>query len=556
VNDTIAASAVPFNVRITANIAGGGTAGTVKMQFAENTAGDSTSITVKQGSTMNAYRVTGADLAEFYKTWDETLTPADVVSLDSLMVTGVKKSDRAYDPKIVGVISTKPGLVLGDSLGGSGYPALVALSGRVPVKVTTENGPIRPGDILTASSTPGVAMKLTKTGAGIGMAMTGYNAPGIGMVTVFVKTGYSSAAKVVNLMAESGSEQVKSLLSEGETGRAALQYVLENGSNLKEDAGLSEILTDRVVAGLEMVTPKLTAEQIFASKILPIPGENLVFESDGGQFVFKRQDASSSAVVIDASGSAMFAGGVTADWIKANHIEGLEVLSRKFSGLETKIASLSGETAATPTPGLLVSTTNPDQDETIFRKIRFDSGEAVIKFTVFGDLEADSGLVVNGPATFANEVVFKTGPTFESGPLFGKDSVGMAVVSRGTDRVDIVFGKEYLAYPMVSASMAFNVLKTPDGAVDEEANSQLEKRILAENYTFMVTRKTPKGFTIVLNKTAGEDITFSWAVLAAKEPKTFTSALILPTPTLIIEASPEVATPTPEEAATVSAGLN
>jgi hypothetical protein len=31
--------------------------------------------------------------------------------------------------------------------------------GRVPVKATTENGPIRPGDLLTSASKPGYAMR-------------------------------------------------------------------------------------------------------------------------------------------------------------------------------------------------------------------------------------------------------------------------------------------------------------------------------------------------------------------------------------------------------------
>jgi len=37
--------------------------------------------------------------------------------------------------------------------------ALLALIGIVPVKVTNENGPIQPGDLLVTSSTPGHAMR-------------------------------------------------------------------------------------------------------------------------------------------------------------------------------------------------------------------------------------------------------------------------------------------------------------------------------------------------------------------------------------------------------------
>ncbi|MBI4039324.1 hypothetical protein HY388_00670 [Candidatus Daviesbacteria bacterium] len=51
------------------------------------------------------------------------------------------------------------------------YKPGVALAGRVPVKVSLENGPIEKGDYLTSSSTPGVAMKATKPGQVVGKAL-------------------------------------------------------------------------------------------------------------------------------------------------------------------------------------------------------------------------------------------------------------------------------------------------------------------------------------------------------------------------------------------------
>jgi hypothetical protein len=74
---------------------------------------------------------------------------------------------------VAGVISTAPGFVLGAkhlslalSVNGEGRGEvepgerpLLALLGRVPVKATTENGPIRPGDLLTSASKPGYAMR-------------------------------------------------------------------------------------------------------------------------------------------------------------------------------------------------------------------------------------------------------------------------------------------------------------------------------------------------------------------------------------------------------------
>jgi hypothetical protein len=65
----------------------------------------------------------------------------------------------------------------------------VALTGRVYVQADTSNGPIKPGDLLTTSVTPGLAMKVTDharaQGATLGKAMTG-PAKGRGLVLVLV----------------------------------------------------------------------------------------------------------------------------------------------------------------------------------------------------------------------------------------------------------------------------------------------------------------------------------------------------------------------------------
>ncbi|MEP7103575.1 MAG: hypothetical protein ABI721_02620 [Candidatus Dojkabacteria bacterium] len=196
----VADGGVPFNAEIQGTVTAGVTAGTIKLQFAENTAAAATSITVKAGSFVQAYKVGGADLAEVYY-GHESLVPGTVVSLDTSITAGVKTSSISNDKKLIGVVSTKPGLVVGDTSNGEGTtPILVALSGRVPVRVSTENGPIIGGDYLTSSSTPGVAMKAGEGSPTIGMAMTDFNGPDTGSVIVFIKNngstvlGSSSAA--------------------------------------------------------------------------------------------------------------------------------------------------------------------------------------------------------------------------------------------------------------------------------------------------------------------------------------------------------------------------
>jgi hypothetical protein len=63
----------------------------------------------------------------------------------------------------------------------------VAITGIVPCKVTSENGPITRGDLLTSSSRPGYAMKATdlQTGTILGKAL-GSLETGSGKIEILV----------------------------------------------------------------------------------------------------------------------------------------------------------------------------------------------------------------------------------------------------------------------------------------------------------------------------------------------------------------------------------
>jgi hypothetical protein len=140
---------------------------------------------------MGNIRGAHSDLAENYLS-DLDLAPADVVCLDQTR-DRITLAAKANDTLVIGVISSKPGFLLNGMQGenkASGtlaYP--VALCGRVPCKVTDENGPICRGDLLTSSSTPGHAMKasidLHRPGTIIGKALEGLHS-GKGVIEIFV----------------------------------------------------------------------------------------------------------------------------------------------------------------------------------------------------------------------------------------------------------------------------------------------------------------------------------------------------------------------------------
>jgi len=112
-----------------------------------------------------------SDVAENYQVEDETIEGGDVVCLNGTPMT-IEKCFETYQSKLLGVISSRPALLMGNGLENS---RMVALAGRVPVKISSENGSIEVGDPLTsASSSPGVAMKATGPGKILGYALEAY----------------------------------------------------------------------------------------------------------------------------------------------------------------------------------------------------------------------------------------------------------------------------------------------------------------------------------------------------------------------------------------------
>lgn len=138
-----------------------------------------------------------SDLAEIYFS-DEVLEAGDVVCLHPIKDCIIKSGDPT-DALVFGVISTEPGLLMNsdhDEEKEGNFP--VALCGRVPCKVTDENGPIKRGDMLCSSSKAGHAMKAKPTmindvavyhpGTIIGKAL-GALESGTGIIDIFVFPG-------------------------------------------------------------------------------------------------------------------------------------------------------------------------------------------------------------------------------------------------------------------------------------------------------------------------------------------------------------------------------
>jgi hypothetical protein len=95
------------------------------------------------------------DVAEWVES-SEQLAAGTVVVLDSTKSNQVTSSSQSYDTRVAGVISSQPGITLGEK---GNSKVLVATIGRVKVKVDATKSPIQIGDLLVTSDIPGVAMK-------------------------------------------------------------------------------------------------------------------------------------------------------------------------------------------------------------------------------------------------------------------------------------------------------------------------------------------------------------------------------------------------------------
>ncbi len=161
------------------DIAAGTTGGAMNF-YAASTGRNVLSLNPNGTTSVQVLSITGgADLAEPFQMKEEALEKGSVVVIDQEHPGRLKRSFRAYDKRVAGIISGANGVNPGISLHQEGTiegGQNVALTGRVYVRANAGGGAIEPGDLLTTSDVPGEAMKASDhdraQGAIIGKAMS------------------------------------------------------------------------------------------------------------------------------------------------------------------------------------------------------------------------------------------------------------------------------------------------------------------------------------------------------------------------------------------------
>ena len=472
----------------------------------------------------------GSDLAEWYET-DGSVEAGDIVGISSDSTdyetgSGLQKiavlTKANLDKRIVGIVSTAPGELIGNEIIISAKnPRPIALTGRVPVKVTTKNGSIKKGDLLTLSSIPGVAMKTNKAGQIIGAALEDYAGASdqIGKVLVFVQTQYSTGARFTTIMEKQGFN-MSEIPANTDVGKLILAQLLSQKKDIRSDVPLSEIYTDRVTAGLEIISPRVVTESLSVDYIEPALQKDIVVNlATGSAFIIK--------------------GELIADKIRANQIEGLDIL---VSSIKYKVSSEATQSAQILTPTqipieipesaqpLVLTSLNVDGLVTISGDVRVYGSGLINGVLNVIDSITSGNLIVSMWADFLGSVIFRGDVHFLGTPKFSQDTAGTSIIKKGEDRVEVKFEKEYEKNPEITANIVF-----------DEGSQVDDGKILEQNYSLIISKRSAKGFFIRLNKPAVEDISVSWAALAvvredrvenpeptlSKEP----TATVIPIPT-------------------------
>lgn len=217
-----------------------------------------------------SYTTGATDLAENYYS-DDALEAGDIVSTEGKYFVG--KAATQTDV-VLGVVATKPGIILGESDRRlSDKPAFpIGLVGRVPVKVSTENGPIKIGDRIALSNLPGVGMRAVGSsspvaGAIVGIALEEFDgAEYLSEATIEVMTERVASGTPVCTSKEIVRERKESGGSDVEDG-TDLARAVETYTDTVETCAQEHVIVSPD-AGIAAASTTLTEQTVRVGKIL------------------------------------------------------------------------------------------------------------------------------------------------------------------------------------------------------------------------------------------------------------------------------------------------
>ncbi|HAZ72971.1 MAG TPA: hypothetical protein DCW58_00005, partial [Candidatus Pacebacteria bacterium] len=291
--------------------------------------------------------VFGADLAEWYTVDDESIGPADLVSItgdmDEYGVPIIQKSSKSNDPMLVGVISTQAGTELGLE---ADNRRLLALDGRVPIKIDPNSDAIEKGDHLTSSGTPGLARKARPGELSIGRSFEAWS-PDSGKDRVMAIVNDAMATPSFGQQLVDGVVEIADLLNLNiQDTWDVVNY--GTGESIKSAAALAQAIIGKLKVG-QMEVSEIKAPE---DGKISLEGNNISFqlndsEASGssalGKLIIQNEDGETVAS-FDSEGNASISGQL--DVAGISRLGKLIAEEASFTSIISQTASISGELIA------------------------------------------------------------------------------------------------------------------------------------------------------------------------------------------------------------------
>ena len=463
-------------------------------------------------------RVAGADIAEYYPTKDKSLTSGegDVVSADESAWGHVKKSDKPYQ-KTMGIVSINPAMLLGNTPDKENS-ALIGLAGKVPIKVSDINGPIKIGDSIASSSLPGIGMGATKAGYTVAQALEEFNPekltcpeaesleaidwPGwlangtcfklpdgtyVGLILSFIDRSFNDPDVYLT---SAGDLQI---VGKQQTANSEQQFELEDkdGNLITRIGAFAELAVTKVRTGL--VEAKLVKADQIISPLVEVGN-------------------------LHVTGDAKVEGTLEADTVKANKIEGVEFEQVTQITQVTQVTNVEQETVSPQARFIEVISDKVEAIRGIFDQLTAKTAQ--IASAVIENLQATTARITDlfaknltveekivSPVADLGEVTSNKVQTARLEIRTEGETMGEAAIPKGEKEVRIMnngitANSRVFVTPQVVVPVPLAVTKiTPASSTDSTSSPQAS----SEQAGFIVEIATPQEI----------DVPFHWWVVEA-----------------------------------------
>ncbi len=413
-----------------------------------------------------------ADYAEYFYTRDTDLKAGEAVCVDIENNNAVKRCTREADSNLMGIVSTRPGIVGNKKNEYESNPnyKIIGMLGQVPALVSDENGPIRPGDSLTsAASKPGYIMKANAGDSTVGVALE-------------VLTG--STGKINVLISRRNKSLTVEEVEEKITQRVADMEIEDEVNLLVSNAIDSLNLNDEVS---QILDPKLF--QLGSRLDLTIENTNFRLDLVSGSL----SNLQATVSVSDLRMSAMEGKVASFELTASSTVSIVDALSMQVGGAINRISLMEQNwQSASSTMSILQS--QIDDIYTLITDADAPSLSVVDTSGDFDELVITQSATFYGTITVIGETNFKAKVVFEDKVYFNEDSAGIATIEAGATSTEVMFKSEYKWLPIITV--------TPRGNVG------------ARNY--WVENESNDKFRIVVDPFADDEIDFNWQAVAVE----------------------------------------